>query len=124
MRDVACRSCCVSAAARNTYLFTISTGLQSVEGAKRICYVLQAAREGRTTEEFMTFLGQSSLELVKSLTSKIDWVRPSPARLAICLCSILTSNSREADPALLAAVPTHCQVCLVNFAPPSTREMR
>ena len=49
--------------------------MQCVEGAKRICYVLQNATLGRTTPEFLTFLSQSSTELIKALTTKLDEVR-------------------------------------------------
>jgi len=45
-----------------------------VEGAKRICFVLQSAAEGHTTPEFQTFLSQSSTELLKALTHNIDQV--------------------------------------------------
>ena len=51
--------------------------MQTVEGAKRICYVLQNAAEGHTTSEFQTFLAQSSTELLKALTYNIDKVRCS-----------------------------------------------
>jgi hypothetical protein len=49
--------------------------LQTVEGAKRICFVLQTAAEGHTTPEFYIFLSQSSTELLKALTHNIDQVR-------------------------------------------------
>ncbi len=55
-----------------------------MEGAKRICFVLQAAAEGQTSQEFQTFLAQSATELLKALTHNIDKVCPSPLR---CLMS-------------------------------------
>jgi len=48
--------------------------LQTIEGAKRICFVLQTAAEGQTTPEFQSFLSQSSTELLKALTHNIDEV--------------------------------------------------
>lgn len=48
--------------------------MQCVEGTKSICYVLQMAAEGRTSPEFLNFLTQSSVEVVKGLTNKTEEV--------------------------------------------------
>ena len=52
--------------------------LQSVEGAKRICYVLQNATEGSISSELKEFLTYSSTELLKPLTKNIDTVHSAP----------------------------------------------
>ena len=78
--------------------------LQGVEGAKRMCYVLQSAASEDTSQEFLMFLAHHATELLKIVTIKVDEVGQPTVSL-----------SRSARKSQIQAEPVRCDVFLAAY---------